>query len=327
MVERYIKDRGTPAAKWVFFIIFAALFALDTWLVCTGRTLKLDEGILGAFFDMREGALTTAARAITFCGNTKTVGALCILLLILPGRMKIGLPIGLMTGAGYLANKILKELAARPRPDAANWLVEEDGFSFPSGHANASMIFFVALLILVGRALILQDNRFAAGLLRILLAILAVLIGLSRLYLGVHYPSDVFGGWMLAGLLLIVFFAIYENLWPSKWRVTYDVPEWDAIPRGAEKKRGWKRPSKKRATGELIEFPKKRGAWKIRKPEAADGQKERPPYPAFSAPPPAPPRVTEPAPKRTGGAGQAPDATDAPERKAPDGDGPRTPLI
>ena len=244
-------------------IVFAALFALLLWLVVTGRTQALDDRLLAFFYGMREDSLTDIVRAITFCGNSLTMVGLCVLIIILPGRLKVGLPVSLMVVVGFFAQTLLKELVARPRPDPAGWLVEESTYSFPSGHANASMIFWVALLILVGRVLILQDNRFAAVLLRIVFAIFAVLVGLSRPYLGVHYPSDVLGGWLLAALILVVCFALYDNFWPYKWRVTYDMPAWGAMPRGAEKKRAWRKPSKKRAPGELIKFPKKRKPWKM----------------------------------------------------------------
>ena len=267
MVERYVKDvGGSSSAKWVSLIIFAGFFSFDLWFVVTGRAQALDEILLGVIFGLRDDSLTTIFRAITFCGNWQTMVGLCVFLIILPGRMKVGLPVSLMTGIGSAAQFYLRDLIARPRPDIANRLIDETSFGFPSGHATASMIFWVALLILLGRVLILQENPLAAGLLRILFFIFAILIGLSRLYLGVHYPSDVFGGWMLAAMLLVLFFVAYENLWPSKWRVTYDIPEWDAIPRGAEKRRRWRKPSKKRAPAELIRFPKKTRPWKLPKP-------------------------------------------------------------
>jgi len=152
---------------------------------------------------------------------------LCVVLIALPGRAKIGLPVALMTGAGTAVQTLIKELVARPRPDAAYWLVSDKdwlgfsfGYSFPSGHANTSMIFWVALAILIGRVLVSKNHSGAAAALRIIFLCFAVLVGLSRLYLGVHYASDVFGGWMLAGLLLIVFFALYERFWPARWRLT-----------------------------------------------------------------------------------------------------------
>jgi len=200
-------------------IIFAALFLIDLCLVITGQTQKIDDSLLGAVIGLRGSALTAFFSAITFCGDVVPTFCLCVLVIILPGRMKAGLPVAVITGVASVIQTSLKILIARPRPDTAIWLVPETGFSFPSGHATASMVFWVALSLLFCRALILRGHRPAAILLRIVFIVFPVLIGLSRIYLGVHYPSDIFGGWMLAGLLLTIFSLLYEKVWPSKWRV------------------------------------------------------------------------------------------------------------
>ena len=216
-------------ARWIFLLIFVLLFMVDLLLVVTGRTQAFDEAALGAFFELRGDFLTFVFRVFAFSGDPYTMIGFCIVIIILPGRMKVGLPVAIMTGIGFLVQTLFKTLVARPRPDAANWLVDETGYSFPSGHSCACMIFWAALLIIVGRILILKDNRTAAASLRAVFFLIAVCIGLSRLYLGVHYPSDVFGGWMLAGIILTVCFAAYDKIWPYKWRVTYDVPDLDTI--------------------------------------------------------------------------------------------------
>ena len=207
------------AIKRLFLIIFVLLFTVDLVLVVSGLMQPFDDAVLAAIIGIRTDALTHVFRTITFCGNTWSVVVLCVLLIVLPGRMKVGLPVTLMVVAGFLVQTLLKTLVARPRPDAAFWLVEETTFSFPSGHSNINMIIWIALFVLVGRALLLKNHRTAAFVLRIVFAAIAVLIGFSRLYLGVHYPSDVLGGWLLAGTLLIVFFLLYEKIWPAKWRL------------------------------------------------------------------------------------------------------------
>ena len=255
--------------RGIFALVFAALFILDLWLVVSGRIQPFDDTLLGFFYSIRDGFLTTVFKGITFVGNPVTMTGICILLIRLPGRMKIGLPAALMTAVGWGAQTIYKNIVARPRPDQLYWLIDmgenELNQSFPSGHANSGMILWAALAVLIGRLLIMNGNRPAAVLLRIIFISFAFLVGISRLYLGVHFPSDVFGGWLLAGVLLIICFALYDRFWPIKWRVSLYIPEWDSIPRSAGKKRGWRKPKKRRAPAKLISFPKKRKPWKFPK--------------------------------------------------------------
>lgn len=221
--------------KWIFALVLAALFVLDVWFAVTGRVLIFDERILGFFYTIRNDSLTAVFRAITFIGNPSTVIVISIALIILPGRMKTGLPVALMTTAGWGAQTLIKTLVARPRPDPAYWLIElssnEYYQSFPSGHSNASMILWLALAILIGRVLISRNKCTAAVFLRIVFAVIAVSIGISRLYLGVHYPSDVIAGWLLAGLILIICFSLYDRFWPSKWRVSNNLCPSSLLPR------------------------------------------------------------------------------------------------
>jgi len=207
----------------IIFFVFAALFAADLVCVVTGNSQAIDNEVLAWFIAQRNSGLTILFRAVTFCGETATMIVLCILIIALPGRTKIGIPVALMTGVATVIQTLIKELVARPRPDMEYWLASSTdwlgfsfGYSFPSGHANTSMIFWVALMILIGRVLITKGHPRAASSLRIVFFCFAALVGLSRLYLGVHYPSDVFGGWMLAGLLLILFFALYDRFWPAR---------------------------------------------------------------------------------------------------------------
>jgi undecaprenyl-diphosphatase len=86
----------------------------------------------------------------------------------------------------------LKAVVARPRPALWPWLVPQAGFSFPSGHALAAASFYPVLAWEAGCVRPLRRRWFAV------LAALGVLwLGLGRLYLGVHWPSDVLAGWAL----------------------------------------------------------------------------------------------------------------------------------
>ncbi|HTN14251.1 MAG TPA: phosphatase PAP2 family protein [Sphingomonadaceae bacterium] len=100
------------------------------------------------------------------------------------------------TVSGAFAGTALKHLFARPRPDVVHHLVEVSSLSFPSGHAMNSAIVFLTLGAIVSRTYPERSTRMfimfcALG--------LTLIIGFSRIYLGVHWPSDVLAGWSIGG--------------------------------------------------------------------------------------------------------------------------------
>jgi undecaprenyl-diphosphatase len=105
---------------------------------------------------------------------------------------------------------IVKLIVSRPRPDAS--LTEAGGFSFPSGHSAMSMAVYGCLAFALARA--------CRGVPRVACAVagvaLIVLIGLSRIYLGVHYPSDVLAGWITGAAILILTWMLASRLRPRR---------------------------------------------------------------------------------------------------------------
>lgn len=114
-------------------------------------------------------------------------------------------------GGMVVLNVLLKFLFERPRPDLWEQLVVEESFSFPSGHAMASM----ALAIVIGYVLVRSKlDRHLVIVLIGLLVLYVILIGISRLYLGVHYPTDIVGGWLISSAWLLVVI-------PLAWRIRF----------------------------------------------------------------------------------------------------------
>lgn len=107
-----------------------------------------------------------------------------------------------------LLNQILKFVFQRPRPEGYR-LVEETGYSFPSGHSMVSAAFYGFLIYLIFHYV---ENRKLKWLLCTILTFLVGLIGISRIYLGVHYASDVLGGFCFS----IMYLIIYTNCLKSK---------------------------------------------------------------------------------------------------------------
>lgn len=114
-------------------------------------------------------------------------------------------------GAGAL-NQLFKYLFARERPSDIEQLIEQGGYSFPSGHSMGSMVLYgglVFLFVQLGKG---RTKKIAAA---IVAAFIILLVGISRIYLGVHFPSDVIGGFSLGAAALAISIALY-GLWKAK---------------------------------------------------------------------------------------------------------------
>jgi membrane-associated phospholipid phosphatase len=141
----------------------------------------------------RSPALDIAFRSITFLGNEE------FYLLILPLlywciEARLGFRLGLLFFASGYLNLALKELLAQPRPadlEPGINLIKETGYGLPSGHAQSAVVMW-GLLAYSGRKRWLWAPA----------AAMMLLIGFSRVYLGVHFPTDVLGGWLIGAVLL-----------------------------------------------------------------------------------------------------------------------------
>ena len=120
-----------------------------------------------------------------------------------PGR-RPGWCCAVNLGLVVLINQVLKFIIQRPRPDGFR-LAAATGFSFPSGHSMVAMAFFGLLAWFVWRY---EKDRRQRALLLIAFAFIIFMVGLSRVYLGVHYASDVIGGFCLS----IIWLALYTRL-------------------------------------------------------------------------------------------------------------------
>jgi len=103
-------------------------------------------------------------------------------------------------GGGALLVTVIKALVARDRPDPLLRAITEDGFSFPSGHAASSLVILCTIAWLISMT---TSNRTIRATAWVAAVPLAIVIGLSRIYLGVHYPTDVLAGWVLGATWLV----------------------------------------------------------------------------------------------------------------------------
>ncbi|MDT4833702.1 PAP2 superfamily protein [compost metagenome] len=159
------------------------------------RLTQLDQGLLALIQEQRSASLDSVMVLITRLGDFNTqlaAGVLLSLLLLVARQWRAALFAGGAMLGSALANGMLNTLFARNRPDV---LLEPLGsFSFPSGHSSAAFAFFLVLGVLAGRG---QPARLRLTWL-LLAGLPAMAIALSRVYLGVHWPSDVVAGALLA---------------------------------------------------------------------------------------------------------------------------------
>ena len=199
--------QGRPF-DWTPVISIAVLGAI--WLaMLLGGGGPLDRSIYETFYAGHRPLLLACARVLTAAGEPSVlIGAsiLCALLLWYSGRWRLGLSLLFVALIGRGLSELQKIWVDRPRPSIEPHLVVVKTQSFPSGHAMSSMVFYLALaLALAGHS---RWNRLAiAG-----AVVFSLLIGISRVMLGVHWPSDVIAGWAFGALWVVLALAPTERL-------------------------------------------------------------------------------------------------------------------
>lgn len=198
-------------------------FALLLFVIL-GYVVKFHSGQLKGFDSLLQTtlrgnlphALTVFFSSLTSLINTPVIVTWVALLLVIFIYKKWWSEAILLAGnlalTGILV-ALLKNVYQRPRPTIQH-LVEEGGFSFPSGHALASTLVVGALVIIVSQRV---KNRHLRHLLQVLLMVFILTIMTSRVYLGVHYPTDVLGSLFLGLGMLHIEFPYYDKL-RFQWR-------------------------------------------------------------------------------------------------------------
>jgi undecaprenyl-diphosphatase len=195
---------SVPAPKSAAEVRYAlAIIALAAiWLamlLCGGG--PLDRTIYEALYAGHRPVLATVARAFTVLGEPTVLiaaGLAAAFLLWRAGHRHMPWILIAITMIGRGLSELQKYWIARPRPDVEPHLVLVRTSSFPSGHATSSMIFYLTMaLALTART---RWHRIAAA----GAVLLSFLIGMSRVMLGVHWPSDVIGGWAFGMLWVLL---------------------------------------------------------------------------------------------------------------------------
>ena len=150
---------------------------------------------------------TPIAKFMTNFGGAIFVISLTTILFFVIKDKKIGISIITNLGIVTILNQIIKFIMQRPRPTEFR-IIEETGYSFPSGHSMVSLAFYGYLIYLIYKYI---NNKHLKRTLIIILSVLICIIGVSRIYLGVHYTSDVLGGFLISFAYLIIYIELVNK--------------------------------------------------------------------------------------------------------------------
>lgn len=195
--------------KWFICLICFILFLALAEDVFNNDIMKGD--IIGYDFIstyMIRNSVTPIEKFITWFGSPVCFISVTIILFILIKNKKIVFLIGTNLILITLLNQLFKFIFQRPRPIEFR-IINELGYSFPSGHSMVSMAFYGFLIYLVYCNV---KNKYFKILLMILLSLLIILIGISRIYLGVHYTSDVMAGFLISISYLIFYIKFADGI-------------------------------------------------------------------------------------------------------------------
>lgn len=205
----------------VGLLIVAALYGFIELaeLARSGATNNLDTQILLSFREAGDPSnpigsarVESMVRDVTALGGTALLvlfTALVILFLLLAGKWQIALFVLAAVGGGQIVATLLKLGIDRPRPEVVSHLMAESSSSFPSGHAMMSAVTYLTLGSLLAR--VAPQRRLKIFFMAVAV-FLTVIVGVSRVYLGVHWPSDVLAGW-LAGFVWAIACWLIARWW------------------------------------------------------------------------------------------------------------------
>ena len=195
--------------QWLICFISLILFLTITEDVFDNEIIKGDTIGYNIVSNLISDKLTPLVKMVTWFGSATCLILLTVILFIIIKNKKAGLLIGTNLVIITILNQTLKSLLQRSRPTEFR-IINETGYSFPSGHSMISMAFYGFLIYLIYKNV---KNKYLKLTLIIILFILIISIGLSRIYLGVHYTSDVLAGFLLSIAYLIFYCHVVDKVY------------------------------------------------------------------------------------------------------------------
>ena len=191
---------GVAIAFAVAFTLTVALgFLLELGWASDGST-AFDSEVTRWFVDHRTPTWTDAMRVVTWLGSSAVVIPLAIVVVValLIGRRRwLALFVALAVGGASLLSVLAKDVIGRDRPPVDIRLQQSHSSAFPSGHSTQAAATYFALAIVVT---VLSQSRALRAVTWTAATLIVFLVGVSRVYLGMHWATDVLGGWLLGSL-------------------------------------------------------------------------------------------------------------------------------
>ncbi len=186
-------------------MLFLAFICLAV-LVKKNYLFDIDSKAIDIVNNIRNVGLTNFMKVFTYLGSVIILIPIALILFfIIKGKREKIFIVSTFAIAGLLST-IMKYLVGRGRPVGVA-IIEEVGYSFPSAHTMLSLVVYGMAIYLI---LKLMKNKPLKIVLSILLFIVIISVALSRVYLGVHFMTDIFGGWILGFFVLVVCITCYE---------------------------------------------------------------------------------------------------------------------
>lgn len=198
--------------KNIVLSILVIFLLIVIYLLKTDKMLWFDDSIYNFINQFANEGLTSFFKFITNFASFTYITIFIVIIFIFIKDKWIGILVAVNSVNSAIINKVLKSIFVRPRPDVLR-MIKQGGYSFPSGHAMASMTFYGILIYLIYKSNI--NKRLKYGFI-IILSILIFLIGLSRIYLGVHYASDILAGYLVSLIYLIIFITMVNKIKSKK---------------------------------------------------------------------------------------------------------------
>lgn len=195
--------------RWVVLLACIILFWEIIENIFENEIGQFDTAIYTVISKYISEPLTSILKVVTNLGGAIGVIPISLGILLFMKDKKYGICVlmNLIIITGI--NQALKFIIQRPRPIEFR-IIDQSGYSFPSGHSMVSMAFYGLLIYLIYHNV---KNKYVKWTMCIILSILILLIGFSRVYLGVHYASDVIGGFCFSIGYLIVYTKMIKLLW------------------------------------------------------------------------------------------------------------------